>query len=33
MINNPTHISDTYPSFIELSFTSEPNLVVVPCKI
>ena len=28
MINNPTHISDTYSSCIDLIFTSQPNLVV-----
>ena len=28
MINNPTHISDTYSSCIDLMFTSQPNLVV-----
>ena len=33
MSNNPTHVSDTYPSCNELIFTSEPNLVVGPCKI
>ena len=28
MINNPTHISDTYSSCINLFFTFQPNFVV-----
>ena len=30
MINNLTHISDTYSLCINLTFTSQPNLVVEP---
>ena len=28
IINNPTHLSDTYPLCIDLIFTSQPNSVV-----
>ena len=28
MINNPTHVSDTYSSCIDLIFASQPSLVV-----